>query len=149
MNNRAWFYSIDTRQLVNQKEYHGTVSQAVLGADYAAVRVEGQVVLHPYDPSKAVVEGRDDKRFPEKRWVFCLSFFSFLFVLSNPRSFFEPVHARILYACSFYARFGIDVRWFGWLICWLILVDSLVDWLVGPLIGWRRTRGGGGGRCGN
>ena len=47
MNNRAWFYSVDTRQLVNQKEYHGTVSQAVLGADYAAVRVEGQVVLHP------------------------------------------------------------------------------------------------------
>ena len=46
MNNRAWFYSVDTRQLVNQKEYHGTVSQAVLGADYAAVRVEGQVRVH-------------------------------------------------------------------------------------------------------
>ena len=44
MNNRAWFYSVDTRQLVNQKEYHGTVSQAVLGADYAAVRVEGQAL---------------------------------------------------------------------------------------------------------
>ena len=38
-------------QLLNQKEYHGTVSQAVLGADYAAVRVEGQVVLHPYRPA--------------------------------------------------------------------------------------------------
>ena len=27
MNNRVWFYSIETRQLINDKEYHGTVSQ--------------------------------------------------------------------------------------------------------------------------
>ena len=39
----------------------------VLSADYAAVRVEGQVMLHPYDPAFNVAPGRDDKRFPEKK----------------------------------------------------------------------------------
>ena len=42
----------------------GTVSQVVLSADYAAVRVDGQVILHPYDPNFNVPAGRDDKRFP-------------------------------------------------------------------------------------
>ena len=42
----------------------GTVSQVVLSADYAAVRVDGQVILHPYDPKFNVPAGRDDKRFP-------------------------------------------------------------------------------------
>ena len=45
MNNRVWYYSIETRQLINDKEYHGTVSQVVLSGDYAAVCVEGQVRL--------------------------------------------------------------------------------------------------------
>ena len=49
------------------RRYHGTVSQVVLSADYAAVRVEGQVMLHPYDPAFNVAPGRDDKRFPEKK----------------------------------------------------------------------------------
>ncbi len=89
MNNRVWYYSTETRQLINDKEYHGensvgmfsrsscscqlrtmhgmaagTVSQVVLSADYAAVRVDGQVILHPYDPNFNVPAGRDDKRFP-------------------------------------------------------------------------------------
>ena len=38
-------------------------SQVVLSADYAAVRVDGQVILHPYDPNFNVPAGRDDKRF--------------------------------------------------------------------------------------
>ena len=49
------------------QEYHGTVTQVVLGADYAAVRVEGQILLHPYDPQQQVPAGREDKRFPEKQ----------------------------------------------------------------------------------
>ena len=39
----------------------------MLGADYAAVRVEGQILLHPYDPQQQVPAGREDKRFPEKQ----------------------------------------------------------------------------------
>lgn len=42
----------------------GTVSQVVLSADYAAVRVDGQVMLHPYDPDFKVSPERADKRFP-------------------------------------------------------------------------------------
>ena len=31
------------------------------------MRVEGQILLHPYDPQQQVPAGREDKRFPEKQ----------------------------------------------------------------------------------
>ena len=64
MNNRIWFYSTEDCKLIHEQEYHGTVSQVVLAADYVAVRVEGQVMLHSYTSHS---QKRDAMRFPAKR----------------------------------------------------------------------------------
>ena len=69
----------------------GTVSQVVLSADYAAVRVDGQVILHPYDPNFNVQPGREDKRFPmsnrEDKNVTWVSMTNDFLVYSTSRGF--------------------------------------------------------------
>ena len=82
MNNRVWFYSLGqpggaadgpaAGGLINEREYFGTVKQVALSEAYAAVLVQGKIMLHPYDPTgaasggKPVAAGREEKRFPEK-----------------------------------------------------------------------------------
>ena len=55
MNNRVWFYSCDTHDLVSEQEYSFTVESVKLNAHFAAILCEGRacvkttkILLFPY-----------------------------------------------------------------------------------------------------
>ena len=54
MNDRVWYYALEGRALLAEREYHGTVQQVAVAEQYAAVLVEGKIILHPYNPQMEV-----------------------------------------------------------------------------------------------
>jgi len=63
MNNRVWFYSCDTHDLVSEQEYSFTVESVKLNAHFAAILCEGKATVHLIDPKTQHNQNR--RNFPD------------------------------------------------------------------------------------
>jgi len=67
MNNQVWFYRTSGRnagQLVNKREYLGSVSVIKLSATHAAVLIEDKVLVHPIEVAPGAAVDDFDKLLP-------------------------------------------------------------------------------------
>lgn len=51
MNNRVWYYALDSKQCVNEQEYVGTVESVSMSGTHSAVHIDGKIYLHDIMPS--------------------------------------------------------------------------------------------------
>ena len=54
MNTHCWFYTLDTHQAVQEKQYMGTVQTIQLNERWAAVLCDGRVIVHTIQPTAQV-----------------------------------------------------------------------------------------------